>query len=900
MTINLNTKTNKVDTNTDVGHAKSESIGTKNTGTETIDETFGIEDLPGTEETTPSSGSSIFDDYMCGDTTGGTITSATANDPGILQYLQDFPPSLDQVLEAHPNAVEYLDVIDMRYQNAIADLTALRKSLVNLQFTGNISANESAAVTAKIEAINVALAKCEVELQNTRAHMEQSNNIYHKELISGKDLNGDRWIGRPHHEGSYGVKQTEDGQTVYIDPTTGTVLDHPPYSNPDYEPKIASGNIQVVGNDEYIYSEDQPTANLTLQITSSEADPESALNTAYECYGSQYFWVERDGKSFEPKVDYQHDTVGDTKDEDAVPAEPHYNLAEFTTDANGAVVQKTPEDKSRYIQVEVAETVVTSEPTTEEGKGFDHFVEFFDKDHTLICRVRITGCYNPSDPAACPDNSILYASTVGFAFNTDNVFSPGMRYDFSGYQSTGRHIAGEEKLLSLLEIEAVPKPEVPIDLNKVTEDDLLKEELEKYDEAWKEYWIAMDAWKKIQGKPGLSPVQPQPPKLPSKLADYISPEELNEYNAELKKYWAYKENISLFADVDYEMNVWGHAKDNKAKDSDWAEIKRTAPPGTTNTVYIDPKSDEATAKTVEANIKHNGSKFVENIATETIATPLTGVMMYGLGTRGHIIGTDYNDIIKVSDVDALFQNDYYREHYPHAKPMEKDSPFYKTIIEGRAGNNIVRGYGGDHHVEGVTFAWFDGNRGDQNYIFAQGASSPSGSYDSENERFSPPVNPKSYIHVDTPGGETFIHNPDEVNTVMQGEAAKKDNDNGESWWTSSTYDDYYDISSGDVKWTNITDQDALDAMGAGNIGDRNQVDQSEFSTVIEEAAAELWEEIIKIEKPENADMLVEEWLQQSGHTAEMQSEMDSFFNTMFGISDDLTAEYAEAEVMNSF
>lgn len=888
MAINTNFKSNTIHVDPKVDIIEDQEVENQVTegtegSTEVIDETFGIPDLPGIEDTVPEH--IAEDDYMCGDTTGGYINNATANDPGILDFLKSFPPTLQELIDSNAEVSKNLDLVELRYENVILDLQTLQEHLNDLLFTGQVTADEAVAIQAKLEAINVALSRAEVELENTRALMEASENEYYLEKMQGIDRNGDGWVGRPNTEGSYGILQTYDGQWVYIDPISGVVLDHPPYSNPDYSAKLAHGNVELKAED-FDINPEHPTADVTIQITDSTPCSQAQPDVPCEFFGVQYFWVKRDGTNFEPELSYKHNYNQDSED-GMVPTEPCYELAGFTTDADGAIVQETPDDISGWFQVEVAETVVTS--WEREGGGYDHFMEFRDKMGVLICRVRITGKdfdhhvaggrplfdetqqdefnqyiededFTSAQQMLENTSSRLDASSVAFAFNADNVFSPAQKFDFSGIKSTGRTVLGDaQEILNFLDMGDVEIPQEP------SADDYI-------------------------------------------TSEYADGKENPEYQRAAREYWSFMENIGIFTDESYQMRVWdSKLTGDDASGQDWYRAFWEAPPTIVSgesTMYIDPTSEYAHARHLdEALIEGESNALEEANCTETVATSLTGVIAYGSGLRGHVVGTDYNDIIKVADVDELFQSDYYRDHYPYAEPTDRNSPYYTTVVEMRGGNNIYRGFGGDQHVESATFAKIDGKSGDNAYVVTQGSSNPSGGYDYENNQARQPVNPKSWLDIDMPGGDVAIDNPNEKDGTQSGEGAGDADElpEGESFWTQSTFDDFYNLNGGHIMFTHINDYDANDAMGGpGMLNGYNQIDESDFSQARDEAADLIWDEILKVEQPDNPEAFIQEWNNLYGVPQEMQDEMNSFFDTMFGMGDDMLAEFAEQEALNSF
>ena len=112
------------------------------------------------------------------------------------------------------------------------------------------------------------------------------------------------------------------------------------------------------------------------------------------------------------------------------------------------------------------------------------------------------------------------------------------------------------------------------------------------------------------------------------------------------------------------------------------------------------------------------------------------------------------------------------------------------------------------------------------------------------------------------------------------------------------HDDYYDIvSSSDIHFGNIEEEDANDAVPSGLSAGTNELGkEGEVGELLSAMAGEIETERQKVEIPDYIEAAAEEWLAQyGGHAEEMKGEMDGFFGTMFGEMNSLWSDLADEE-----
>lgn len=401
-----------------------------------------------TTESTPPPNSVGANDYTFGDIQGDVVaTSQSSSD--VATWLSDFPPTVDEILIGNENAINYLDIVLARYEQAKQDLLRLDQAYQLELNSGEATDTRIQELIQLRQLITVALSRCDGEIQRTNTKAVEADNQYLEEMRTMKDLNGDSWIARPYANGSYYVKYDQDGNAIYYDPKTKQAIANP-LMDPTYEPELTkNGNLTKIEKDaDYPPEGMGPAANLYLKLKD-----ENALTTTSGPYDTvidlgipEYMWVERNGDGNGPdpyKMEWNEDGTGGMA------------LYNEWDSANG-IKQKVPADLSRYMQVQVTGMRITSEYSGVSddlgNKLYDTVVELYNGDiasGTLICRIRIEGTAVNGDvgPAAQLADGGYYvgASSVGLSLNGDRRVSP-IQVDASGYRSTGRHIVDPTQL----------------------------------------------------------------------------------------------------------------------------------------------------------------------------------------------------------------------------------------------------------------------------------------------------------------------------------------------------------------------------------------------------------------------------------------------------------------------
>ncbi|MFA4874272.1 MAG: hypothetical protein WC956_04155 [bacterium] len=408
-----------------------------------IDDIF--EDSPlsgGKAQTTGTDSSSALDDYNLTGTPG-----ADAPDNSMDAWLSTFPPTLAELIAAKPDIINYLDQAAKKYELAIVDLNTLLKQIDDALASGTLNAAEAQSLTKRRPLAVQSIAKCNEQRVEISKQADKQQATWIQEQKSCKDLNNDHWIGRPNVGGSYYVHTNDDGTEVLVDPISKKAVP-PPIIDPEYVPELfASDTMEKITKDQ-AFGTPKDDAELYLKLK------ESALQNNNNNFGApidigvpESIWVKRDPEGFADSK-----AAMDYKDGHQV-----MQPAEFT--ANGGIKQNVPDDLSQYVQVQVAKVVVKSEEIGSlsghpEAKLYNTIVEFQDKDHNIIMRIRIDG-FEGSGPAATmldSGKSYVALSSVGFAMHGMSLNGEGQRVspvivDASKYISTGRHILTDTSAL---------------------------------------------------------------------------------------------------------------------------------------------------------------------------------------------------------------------------------------------------------------------------------------------------------------------------------------------------------------------------------------------------------------------------------------------------------------------
>lgn len=379
-------------------------------------------------------------DEIFGDPTGSTtgttdewmVTSDVTD--SAMSTLSDYPPTLDYVLAQNEAAVRYLDVIKERYITTKEGLIALRDNYQSN--VGRVTSEEAVLLAKKIELVNRAIMKCEQEIEACARMIGEVGNTYEQEMSAGKDLNGDGWIGRPGSNNALKVIYN-DGKPYFMDSNGNMVTN--PFMDPDYEAEVLTGDaVSLLDPEDTVNgpigygAEDATEADLYFRLNEPQRNYEGKFNTPINIGVVEYIWVPREGDSWNPALDDDADTL----------------KYKFDADLWEGGVQKVPENKGDYVQVRVAEVVVSSEEVpgitaSDGGKIYNTIVEFKDAEGTVLVSLRIEGRFMDG-PMATSTTSGSYwaASSAGIGFYGANRASP-IIFDASGYHSTTRHIVSD-------------------------------------------------------------------------------------------------------------------------------------------------------------------------------------------------------------------------------------------------------------------------------------------------------------------------------------------------------------------------------------------------------------------------------------------------------------------------
>lgn len=761
--------------------------------TDTTDDIGGLFDNPLLDgSTTPETSGSgtVLDQYMVG-------SDPIADDAGGATWLQDFPPTLEEIIAGNENAINYLDIVVQRYEKALNDLASLKQTYKQSQQSGQLTDTEAATISERLTLIENAMARCSVEIDKCTAKASDQEKLYLEEFRSMKDLDNNGWIGRVATKGSLYIKTDDEGFPVYYDWSTKRAIPCP-IRDPDYQAEIFKGDGLVQCTDSPNGQKSEQITDMYMQLT-NEAFQTAGSNTfgcPIDIGVPEYFWVEKDPNGTgEQNWKYVRD------DKNCEEKMKIYDQWE-----SSGLKQKVPEDRSRYVQVKVTNVTVRSESygmTDKDGNPLYTTIIEFKNDANVICRIQIEG-FEPeagtTNPCATETNigdetkQFVSASTAGIAFHDADRASP-LVVDASQYKSTGRHVFDP---------------------------------------------IQDDSFNIIQG--------PQ-----------------NQRGTR-----AFVENMSAFSKQHsyYEWNnapptqggqTWGDAP--KQKDFDSSSDPNCY--GSFSDRYVS-ASESAHLDQIDKGCSDGPRNF---------QTYRTGIFLKGL--RGEITGSQYNDMIMTRGVNDY--SEYAVNHLPKKlRELSQGDELYNNFIDGTGGNDVVIAGQGNNFIKNSTMVWIhDSLSNDQNYVsFPE---TPTASKNSGNQKASP--NQKNFFHSD--GGSNVVAMPIEAN-ISEDTAGNNTNDATKN--DGSYEDDWYEVLSGSVEYgiSGDTDLDVADSMHTHN--------QAFTATRVEDAIKDYKEGFLDAinEVPtqdEEADSI--NWDDVEGQQNELNSEMNSFFDEMFGENEEV-------------
>ncbi|MFH0800675.1 MAG: hypothetical protein V2A66_10935 [Pseudomonadota bacterium] len=276
----------------------------------------------------------------------------------------------------------------------------------------------------------------------------------------------------------------------------------------------------------------------------------------------------------------------------------------------------------------------------------------------------------------------------------------------------------------------------------------------------------------------------------------------------------------------------------------------------------------------------NGDPTNSDPKKQALLSNRTGIFVQGL--RGEITGTTANDVIWTTDVNVL-SDDVKRDMPADHKAIKKDDAFYSNIVEAGKGNNIVVAGKGDNFIFNATLAWVAGGSNDTNIIttpelYASGSDGKS-------------TNAKGFVHV-RGGKKNYIINPDETDTVRQqavadavtGDKGNKPDEARQAAamkkYQESYRNDYYEVVEGAAYYEDPEDPDIAIA-GDGSAG----LILKDALQARDEAQTKWENELYKVPEADETQP-VTDW-DGLKSTTDLATEMNSFFNEMFGEADDL-------------
>lgn len=416
-------------------------------------------DIP--EGSTTSTAAAGVNGYTMGDFVSETGGGEEASADG-LDWLREFPPTLETIMTNDDKAIAYLDTINGRFEQAIGDLHSLKIAYINGKDTGTISQRRN--LTTRIELVEQAIARATAEQLKTQTFMKSQEAIYAQEMARGADYNNDNWIGQPYLSSSYFVKVNDDGTRVIIDPVSRKPVSDPVFKGSDYSPRLVGAGLDLIDdpnlaanytelNDDEL-EKYQAKFDLFLKLDGSDAS-----NNAFGCpvvLGvPDAIWVKKGERNADGGMAI---AMNDSNTRAAI-----YN--DFVKDGGG-IIQNSPNDISNYMQVPVSRMELSSEESglkSGDQPLYHQVVKLYtvvDGTETLLMTMRIEGQVGGGNGTAAAtdkagDNyNYIAASSVGLAIDGKaNKSSPesddpdirqrDVQIDAGRLLSTGKHTCAE-------------------------------------------------------------------------------------------------------------------------------------------------------------------------------------------------------------------------------------------------------------------------------------------------------------------------------------------------------------------------------------------------------------------------------------------------------------------------
>jgi len=400
-------------------------------------------------------GGNPLDDYTNGEYVGGSLAPENELDPNGMYELDNFIPTVDEVILQRPEAINHLDILDKKYGQSMDDLTALKKGYQDAINSGQLSKEEAESLVMKMELIDAAKAKGETQRARCAELATGLAAEYLEEMRTCSLIGPDQWLGRPHEEGSYYKHIRDDGTEIWLDHTGKPAI--LPIIDPDYQASITSSNTMVIADEWDTLGSHYPSGSVDRTIT---FNGEGALSNDnfFGCPISmgipRAFWVH--------KAEDASDGMGNNYATKGPNGEFKADIYDQWS-ADG-MTQLTPEDMSQYMQVKVTKVEIVSEPLDYLVEGnddelvYDHYVVYKNGENVLA-RVRIVGQGGSIDSGAKTlikpngggdERYYTAASSLGFEIVGDNL---DVEVDAHDFISTCRHVVDPGKFIAATGIE---------------------------------------------------------------------------------------------------------------------------------------------------------------------------------------------------------------------------------------------------------------------------------------------------------------------------------------------------------------------------------------------------------------------------------------------------------------
>ncbi len=724
-------------------------------------EGFFGEDVNGDGQTAVQAPDNPFDLLFAG---APSVPGTVGGGPSV----NDFSPSkvvtVEDWIGANPTKAPYILDKYVKKMETVRDTRFVeqKKNLEESLQQEGLSPQERIAIQEKIREIDAAIVKINQEIDKANERIAKQKENYSKELYGMEDYNGDGYIGDPMDKDNSFIKakHPRTGQDILLDPKTMKPAINP-WVDREYQPALLSTEgVEKVENPDGIAPEDRDN---TVYLKLNGSNHVTGSGYADNSFGAQLditavegFWVEAE-KDGTPKKNEGYPRTYKYKELGVVTINGKEMLGQVPP------TQEEMKDK-KYIFVRATDLNIYSQEIDKKDKkgnplgGGYVFFEFTNAKGEIILKIRVEGTTvsNATSVASgqmADGKYYIAATTVGVAVNggrkrnadgTSSLIehlgrvSP-IQVNAQNYQSTGRVLAvvpGKEDVDSFYQ-------EAGIDKKTNKSGSILQKEFGS---------INTD-----EGKKRAERAQ--------SAADYTL------------------RGGFLDADPAATLNMANYNADVEGMNQKTAQGES----------LLSPNEDLANAINTAAEVRKKFGLKNGRVAVSAVFLANDDEKYDGLRTgvffkdlRGALFGTNDNDIFIVPspDDDAIDQLLKYNQT---EETITSDNPIYGTVIDGGAGRNFVRSYGGDLYAKGVSALVRDSNRnGDRLYIQTSqggGSESAGAGLASDNQSIFIEINDKNPAAIDIDNGTD-----------------KND------YHPNGIADDFYDIQAiGSTAWTATTD-----------------------------------------------------------------------------------------------